>query len=580
MMTNRKSKYNRIIVTFSYTAFYVLSSILIFCQPPNNNSNRQDTNIIWKDDFESGKLSNWEIIDDVTDEKSNWYIEKGFLVQDTDCGNTSKLLGTNIINGNPEWDNYVIHSNIICADDDYIGILFRYKDNNNYYRFLLSSQRKEIRIDKRADGDFFNLALYDDEEWQHVRFSVTIFLSGENIKLFLNSQKYFDINDNQFEKGRIGFTSISNLGSFIDDVVVYRTFEINPPEINKAITRGPYLQNVRKDKAVIMWNTSYPTNSVVEYGLSQNHGCIVSSDALVLNHEVKLKNLLPGTTYYYRVKSDDLTGEWYSFNTAVNYEIHFSFIVYGDNQMNFLRHTEIANQISKHDFDFIVNCGDVVQRGLRSDWDIEFFEPLKNILHSKPVYAAIGNHELNSENYYKNFSNPNNEHENYYSFEYGNSFFVFIDNPRAAYPDKKYYTEFYPNSPQYEWIESELSSEKAQNAQWLFTISHIPSYVAGTQSYFPDNNKYLVPLFEKYGVDFSFSGHVHGYERGLVNGVNYIITAGAGGPLNKKGSLVLKQFKNFKQVYNFCLVKVKDNRISFEAFDISNNIIDSFEITK
>lgn len=577
-MINRQSKYHRIKITLSFTAYYVLSSILIFSQPLSNN--HHDTNIIWKDDFEQEELNGWEIIDDVPDEKSNWYIEKGFLVQGTDCGNTSKLLGTNIINRNVELDNYVIHANLICTDDDYIGILFKYIDNNNYYRFLLSSQRKEIRVDKRVNGEFFILAQYKKEEWQHLKFSATIFLNGNSIKLYLNHQKFFDIIDKQFEKGRIGFTSISNLGSFFDDIVVYRTFEIDPPVINQAITRGPYVQNVQKDKAVIMWNTSQPTNSVIEYGFTQNPEWIVTSDSSVLNHEIELKSLLPEKTYYYRIKTDNLVGEWFSFNTAINKETPFSFIVYGDNQMNFLKHTEIINQISKHDFNFIISCGDVVQRGPRSDWDTEFFEPLKNILYSKPVYAAIGNHELNSENYYKNFSNPNKEHENYYSFEYGNGFFIFVDNPRAAYPDKDFYSEFSPGSSQYKWLESELSSDKAQNAQWLFVISHIPSYVAGTQSYFADNYKYLVPLFEKYGVDFSFSGHVHGYERGLVNGVNYVVTAGGGGPLNKKGSGVLKLFKNFHQIYNFCLVKVIDNKISFEAFDINNNIIDDVKIIK
>ena len=71
--------------------------------------------------------------------------------------------------------------------------------------------------------------------------------------------------------------------------------------------------------------------------------------------------------------------------------------------MNFLRHAEILDQMSKHNFAFIVHTGDVVQRGPRDDWDIEFFGPIKDILTSKPIYAAIGNHDLNSENYYKNF---------------------------------------------------------------------------------------------------------------------------------------------------------------------------------
>jgi hypothetical protein len=36
----------------------------------------------------------------------------------------------------------------------------------------------------------------------------------------------------------------------------------------------------------------------------------------------------------------------------------------------------------------------------------------------------------------------------------------------------------------------------------------------------------LVRRMEHYGVDLCFSGHMHGYERGHLNGVNYIIAGG------------------------------------------------------
>lgn len=562
------------------TLIPVFISLFIFSAYLNSiiSKHSSDDNIIWKDDFESGRLSGWEIIDDISGEASNWFIEKGYLIQDTDAGDKGRLLGTNIINGNDKWDNYVVRVNLACTDDDYIGILFRYNDNNNYYRLIMSSERKEIIVDKRVDGEFITLAKYTDEEWQYVKYSATIFLNNGNIKVFLNDKQFFDINDNQFSKGKIGFTSVANLGSFFDDIIIYSQYEIKPVEINQKITRGPYLQNVLKNHAVIMWDTSLPSNTIVEYGLSKKAEWSKVSEEPVLKHEIKLENLKPETVYYYRIKSGGITSEWFSLKTAVNENTPFSFIAYSDTQMNFLRHYEITEQISKYEFDLIINCGDVVQRGPRSDWDTEFFNPLKNILKEKPIYAAIGNHELNNENFYKNFANPNFEHENYYSFKYGNSFFVFIDNPRAAYPDKTYYTDYKPGSEQYKWLDSTLASEEAQNSEWIFTVSHVPSYVAGSQDRFEGNKKYLVPLFERYGVDISFSGHVHGYERGKVNGVNYIITAGGGGTQNKKNVSKLKQYKDFKLIYNFCRIEVNDKTLVFKAYDNSNTLVDEFEL--
>ena len=40
---------------------------------------------------------------------------------------------------------------------------------------------------------------------------------------------------------------------------------------------------------------------------------------------------------------------------------------------------------------------------------------------------------------------------------------------------------------------------------------------------------YKRAMMEKYGVDVCFSGHMHGYERGDLNGVYYCVTGGGSG---------------------------------------------------
>ena len=74
---------------------------------------------------------------------------------------------------------------------------------------MLSSQRRDIRIDKKVNGAFVNIATYSEEEYQLTKFTVTIFLFDSNIKLFLNESKYCDLDAEQFKNGKIGFTSIS-----------------------------------------------------------------------------------------------------------------------------------------------------------------------------------------------------------------------------------------------------------------------------------------------------------------------------------------------------------------------------------
>jgi len=288
---------------------------------PLNYSAFQDTSndryMIWKDDFNANKLNEWQIVDDLDTEKSNWFVEKGYLIQNTNIGSTKKLIGTNIINGKAEWENYAVHTNLVCTDDDYIGILFRYIDNNNYYRFLLSSQQKDIRIEKRVNGNFTLMANYTEEEWMLTKFSVTIILKNNNIKAYLNDQQFFDLTDEQFSKGKVGFVTIGNHGSFFDDIAVYSEYQFKMIDKKPKITRGPYLQSVLDDKATIMWNTSIPLNSAVEYGFKPVPTWIKTSDELKNEHEIKLENLGIETRYFYRIRSGDLKGEWNLFTTAV-----------------------------------------------------------------------------------------------------------------------------------------------------------------------------------------------------------------------------------------------------------------------
>ncbi|MBF0593359.1 MAG: right-handed parallel beta-helix repeat-containing protein [Candidatus Omnitrophica bacterium] len=63
------------------------------------------------------------------------------------------------------------------------------------------------------------------------------------------------------------------------------------------------------DTAVIQWNTSKPTETLVEYGLTTQLGQQTWSDkSLAIPHGVTLTGLNPGTVYYYRVTCKDKSG--------------------------------------------------------------------------------------------------------------------------------------------------------------------------------------------------------------------------------------------------------------------------------
>lgn len=72
---------------------------------------------------------------------------------------------------------------------------------------------------------------------------------------------------------------------------------------------GPTISNVAASaititSATIIWTTSVPATSQVEYGPTTSYGATTALDtALVTNHSVMVSGLVPSTIYHYRVRS-------------------------------------------------------------------------------------------------------------------------------------------------------------------------------------------------------------------------------------------------------------------------------------
>ncbi len=571
--------------------------ILVACLHDLHTSSKllpkeKNSHILWRDDFEDGDMLGWVINDDVRNEIPHWYVDRGYLFQDTNIGDGKK--GTNVIAGEADWTDYTLSANVVSTDDDYMGVVFRYQDPKNYYRFSLSTQTSKIRLEKRVDGKFISIG-YLEKTWPECRYNITIDVHGDSIKVYLDQELYFAIEDSTFSGGKVGFASYHNTASFFDDITVYDTLQI-VKDNSLHFDRQPYMQNVLGDSAVIMWGTDQPLNSSVEYGVNQSEILTVSSESPVTIHEVTLRNLQAGQQYYYRVRSGELLSEWYQFQAAKPATEPFSFVMYGDNRTNFLRHEEIVKGIALESPDFIINTGDVVMTGLRADWDTEYFDPLKDLITSTPVYIAIGNHENGtlyvnkgtsspeldampySYYFYSYFSFPAPEHENYYSFSYGNTFFIVIDNNKTGYPDRAF-PDIAVGSAQYTWLEEQLKSSAAQDAEWLIVAGHIPVFFNGSSDVFPMNYDTTWPLFKTYGVDLFFSGHIHDYERNYVDAIYHVISGGGGGPQDIRIQN-LEDIRKQRTNYHYCTVDIDGPVLTLNFKDRDQHVLDTFTIDK
>ncbi|MEN6337537.1 MAG: metallophosphoesterase family protein [Phycisphaerales bacterium] len=356
------------------------------------------------------------------------------------------------------------------------------------------------------------------------------------------------------------------------------------------ITVGPYLQHVTQTGITILWETSEKATSVVEYGLRTPLTNRTPAEGESDMHEVRLQRLKPQTSYFYRVISKGASGEEsasevYSFQTAPEEEVAYAFGFVSDTQNNPPVWGRISNLLFAERPNFVVHAGDIVGDGTKKEqWTDEFLKPAHGLMSRVPVFAILGNHDKDDANYYRYIANPGPEHR--YTFTYGNAQFFMIDSNRAVGA----------GSDQNQWLEHELERSKAT---WKFAVHHRPPY-SSDEDDFGDAWKEqssrgdpkmrpLVDLYEKYGVDVCFFGHIHDYERtwpirdGQVDpgrGVIYVQAGGAGGGLEDYAPTRSWFTAKVHRDHHFVIVSICGRMLQLQAIDQNGVLFDQMTLRK
>jgi PKD repeat protein len=171
----------------------------------------------------------WIVVEEGTSNgPSNWLISNGQLVQSSNIGGgddsaaTIEKPGTHVYYGNPAWTDYDVSVNFTSPDNDSVGIMARYIDDDNFYRFSVDTERGFARIVAKQNGNYHLLA----EDLSHPGYtpnanhSLRLSVDGSLIEAYFDSALVLTATDTRHAAGAIGLYCWYSDGVRFDDLLV------------------------------------------------------------------------------------------------------------------------------------------------------------------------------------------------------------------------------------------------------------------------------------------------------------------------------------------------------------------------
>lgn len=346
-------------------------------------------------------------------------------------------------------------------------------------------------------------------------------------------------------------------------------------------------QNDPETTMTVVWWTSKAGPGRVRYGRVLLDRSVTATsepfDDGYLNF-AKIDGLEPDTKYRYKCGTK---GEWSrtaAFKTAPEDDASasFSFSFLCDSRSQREPRRKVADLVRRKGGDLIIDAGDLVSNGdLAQEWR-DWFWDMRNTLSDVSFMPVVGNHEHNSELYYKQFALPSGEE--YYSFDYANTHFVALN------------TEIQLDGAQASWLEEDL--RRARNDPdivWIVAFFHQPIFTASSHAGRQDVAAVWGPLMDRYHVDLVLAGHNHCYERtsallsngtitdrgrNLVNpaGTVHVTAGGAGAPLyESRGAPFIEHARS---VYHFVRIEVNGRQMELRAMRDDGSTFDTLTVKK
>ena len=204
---------------FTAAAGFFLMLFVVFTLTPVNAF--ADPSLPFSDNFDDDNADGWEVID------GTWDVTGGQYCQD--AGNPDTIT----VAGNTAWQDYTfsVKATGDVLDDDIMGVVFRYQNEDNYYIFTMDAFPN--RPDRPDRGYYRLLKIRSGTETiideklgtfnPGQEYTIKVELLGNNIKVYVDAFPVFDVPDTSpISSGKIGLYAWY-LDACFDDVEVVDT---------------------------------------------------------------------------------------------------------------------------------------------------------------------------------------------------------------------------------------------------------------------------------------------------------------------------------------------------------------------
>ena len=329
----------------------------------------------------------------------------------------------------------------------------------------------------------------------------------------------------------------------------------------------PYVQNPVNNGITILWETTIPTYSWVEYGTEKANlkrvRLIIDGQAEFNEsiHRIRLDNLTPGQTYYYRVCSQEILqykayskkfgniaqSDFYSFTMPEADTDSFTAIIFNDLHQRGNVFQALLKQVENVNYDFVVFNGDCIDDPANHEQATRFVKLLTESVHGDRIstFFMRGNHEIRNA-----YSIGLRKHldyvggKTYGAFNWGDTRIVMLDCGEDKTDDHKEYSGLNDftqlRHEQVGFLQEELASKAFKKADKRILIHHIPLY--GCDNLCKD---LWEPLMKKAPFHVAINAHTHQFAhhpKGSL-GNNYPVIIGGGNSLKNATVMILEKKK-------------------------------------